>query len=260
MEVQACVTRGILRLTKSLATVDASHRPWDAALKKELEADLAKTPLLSVTSQSDRRLRPPPAGFSMSLPGVLVMFVLQMVLIYGGTALVHDRIHGQFVRLMAAPVSANEVFLGKVLGRLVLATLQAGILLGGGALLFHLPLGDHPWYLAAVILSFGCFAASFSLLGGLAFRTEKQVVQMAIFSSMVLSALGGSWWPIEIVPPIFKTIATFTPTYWGIHGIQSVMYFNHGSQVLLRECPILLGFAGVSLLAAIPLARRLARG
>jgi ABC-2 type transport system permease protein len=111
-----------------------------------------------------------------------------------------------------------------------------------------------------VILSFAIFAACLSLLGGLAFRTEKQVVQMGIFASMVLSALGGSWWPIEILPQALKTVAAFTPTYWGIHGIQSVMYFNQGSQVLLRECLVLLGFAGLCLVAAIPLARRLARG
>jgi ABC-2 type transport system permease protein len=98
------------------------------------------------------------------------------------------------------------------------------------------------------------------MVGGIVCQTEKQVIQLAIFSAMFLSALGGSWWPIEIVPQVFKTIALFTPTYWGLHGLQSVMYFNKTAEVLALECPILLGFAALCLLATIPFARRLALG
>jgi ABC-2 type transport system permease protein len=194
------------------------------------------------------------------LPGILVMFVLQMILVYGGTTLVQDRLDGQFARLLAAPVFAWEVYLGKVLARVGLALLQSALLLVFGSSLFGIQLGDHPWFLLPVVLSFAVFAGSLSILGGLVCRTEKQVIQLAIVAAMVLSALGGSWWPIELVPDRFQTIARLTPTYWGLHGLQSVMYFNKSHQVLWSECPILLGFAVGCLLAAIPFARRLSLG
>ena len=76
---------------------------------------------------------------------------------------------------------------------------------------------------------------------------------------MALSALGGCWWPIELVPETFKTIATLTPSYWAMHGLQSILYFGRSYEVLTLECPILLGFAALLALAAIFSARRLAR-
>jgi ABC-2 type transport system permease protein len=80
---------------------------------------------------------------------------------------------------------------------------------------------------------------------GLVCQTEKQVILAGIFSSMILSALGGCWWPIEIVPDAFKTIAACTPSYWSVHGLQSILYFGKSWQVLTWECPILLGFAAL---------------
>ena len=47
-------------------------------------------------------------------------------------------------------------------------------------------------------------------------------------------------------------MATFTPSYWAVHGLQRVMYFNKSYEVLLLECPILLAFAAAALMAAIP--------
>lgn len=204
-------------------------------------------------------LRPPPTGFSQSLPGMLVMFVMQMVLIYGGTTLVKDRAGGQLSRLLAAPVSRFEVYAGKVLARMFLAILQALVLLACGSLLFRLPLGDHPLFLAPVVICLAAFAGCLSILGGVICQTEKQVILLAMFGAMILSGLGGCWWPIEIVPDVFKTIAMLTPSYWGMHGLQSVLYFGRSYEVLTLECPVLLGFAllfgGLAMLSAKLLAR-----
>ena len=260
LEIQSRLTHAILRFTQGLVLTDASHRPWSDEAQEALAQALARPQLLTVVSRGHPGLRPPPTGFYHSLPGILVMFVLQMVLTYGGVTLVHDRTRGQFARLLAAPVFAYEVFIGKVLARVLLALLQSALLLGCGSWLFQTPLGDHPWFLAPVVLAFALFAGCLSMVGGIACQTEKQVIQLAIFASMFLSALGGSWWPIEIVPDLFKTIALCTPTYWGLHGLQSVMYFNKTTEVLALECPILLGFAALCLLATIPLARRLSLG
>jgi ABC-2 type transport system permease protein len=160
---------------------------------------------------------------------------------------------------MAAPVFAWQVYFGKILARTALALAQAALLLVGGVCLFHIRLGDHAMYLIPVVVCFAIFSGSLSLLGGIACQTEKQVRQLAIFAAMFLSALGGSWWPIEIVPDFFKTVAYFTPTYWGMHGLQSVMYFNESHEVLLLECPMLLAFAGACLAVAVPLAQRNAK-
>ena len=54
---------------------------------------------------------------------------------------------------------------------------------------------------------------------------EKQLSQICIFIAVVLAALGGCWWPIEIVPEPFRIVALLTPSYWAMRGLQGVMYF-----------------------------------
>jgi len=250
MEVQSRLLHAIVRFTKGLAMADVSHRPWDDASKAALKEALARPQLLTVTRRSHRTLRPPPTGFSQSLPGMLVMFVIQMVLTYGGASLVNDRLGGQLRRLLATPVRPYAAYAGKALSRIVLACAQAALLLVCGAALFRLPLGDHPLFLLPVVLCLATFAGCLSILGGLVCNTEKQVILVSIFGSMVLSALGGCWWPIELVPETFKTIAMLTPSYWAMHGLQSVLYFGKSHEVLTLECPVLLGFAALLGLAA----------
>ena len=71
--------------------------------------------------------------------------------------------------------------------------------------------------------------------------------------------LGGCWWPIEIVPETFKTIAMLTPSYWAMHGLQSVLYFGRSYETVLVECAVLLGFAILFALAAMGAARLVAK-
>ena len=141
----------------------------------------------------------------------------------------------------------------------MLACRQTAVLLLCGAIAFRLPLGDHPMFLLPVVLSLAVVAGCLSLLAGVLCTTEKQVILVAIFGATVLSALGGCWWPIELVPEAFKTIAMLTPSYWAMHGLQSVMYFGRASEVLSFEWPVLLGFATLFALAAVGASRLLTR-
>lgn len=251
LEVQSRLLQAIIRFTKGIAVADICHRPWDDAARRALKEALARPQLLTVTRRSYQTLRPPPSGFSQSLPGMLVMFVFQMILTYGGVSLVSDRQGGQLRRLLGTPVHALEAYTGKVLARVALACIQALVLLLFGAIAFHLPLGDHPLYLLPVVLCLAMVAGAISLLAGILCTTEKQVILVGIFGAMALAALGGCWWPIEIAPETFKTIAKLTPSYWSMHGLQSVLYFGRAQQVLSFECPILLGFFALFAFAAL---------
>jgi ABC-type multidrug transport system permease subunit len=153
-------------------------------------------------------------------------------------------------------MSTFEIYAGKTLARILLGLVQALLLLIGGSVLFRMQLGDAPLFLLPLILCLAIFAGSLSMLCGVFCQTERQVIHVAIFVAVVLAALGGCWWPIEIVPEFFQRVATFTPSYWGVHGLQRVMYFNKSYEVLLLECPILLAFAAAVLMVAIPFLKR----
>ncbi|HXK94572.1 MAG TPA: ABC transporter permease, partial [bacterium] len=133
--------------------------------------------------------------------------------------------------------------------------LQILILLLSGNFLMQVSLGDHPLALLPVILCFALCCGCLSVLLGSVCTTEQQISSIGLLLTMVLAALGGCWWPMELVPPFLQTIAMFTPTYWGLHGFHQVMYFGKSVPDILVDCAILLGYAAVFILLAIPLFR-----
>lgn len=167
------------------------------------------------------------------LPGMMFLWV--MFLGQGPLQeVLHEKETHILPRILASPVTITQLILAKMVRCFLLCGL--------------------------VLLALALFAGALSVLVGLVCQTEKQVILVAIFSAMILSALGGCWWPIEIVPDAFKTVAACTPSYWGVHGLQSVLYFGKSWQVLARECPILLGFAVLCGLVAVVVSKVLSVG
>lgn len=255
LTAQARVWHTIVKFTGAMAAADVIRNKWNETTKEKLLAELSKPQLLSVETPSHPSLRPPPSGRAFTLPAYLIMFVLVNTLMFGGVTLANERAQKQLIRLMAAPNSAVDIFLGKILGRLLQPMLQILILLLSGNFLMQVSLGDHPLALLPVILCFALCCGSLSVLLGSVCTTEQQISSIGLLLTMVLAALGGCWWPMELVPPFLQTIAMFTPTYWGLHGFHQVMYFGKSVPDILVDCAILLGYAAVFILLAIPLFR-----
>jgi len=253
LAAQTLLVRTLIKFNGAIASIDLIERGWSEESKKDLIVELNKPPQFSVDNKQHFSLRPPPSGFAFTLPAYMVMFMMMMTVMYGGITLVEERTKKRISRLVAMPVSVLEIFLGKMLGRMLQPILQGGLLIAAGVLIFRVNLGDHPLALIPVIISFSFFCGSLGLLFGVIFRTEQQVTGIGILTTMVLAALGGCWWPLEVAPKIFKTIALFTPSYWAIQGIHDVMSFGKSWSGVLPECSILTAFGIVLTCIAIPL-------
>ncbi len=256
LAAQTLLVRALIRFNAAVASVDLIERGWSQETKDALTAEMGKAPLLSVETRQHFSLRPPPSGFAFTLPAYLVMFLMMMTIMYGGITLVHERAGKRIHRLVAAPVSIPEIFAGKMLGRMVQPVLQGGLLIAAGVTLFGVNLGDHPTALIPVVLCFAFFCGALGLLFGVLFRTEQQVNGFGVLATMVLAALGGCWWPLEVVPQAFKTIALFTPSYWALRAFHDVMSFGKSWLNVLPACAVLAAAGAVLTAIAIPLFHR----
>jgi ABC-type multidrug transport system permease subunit len=253
LAAQTLLVRTLIKFNAAIASIDLIERGWSEESKKDLIAELNKPPLLSVDTKQHFSLRPPPSGFAFTLPAYMVMFMMMMTVMYGGITLIEERTNKRINRLVATPVSVLEIFLGKMLGRMLQPVLQGGLLIAAGITIFRVSLGDHPLVLIPVIISFSFFCGSLGLLFGVVFRTEQQVMGIGILMTMVLAALGGCWWPLEVAPKIFQKIALFTPSYWAIRGIHDVMSFGKSWTGVLPECSVLTAIGVLLTCIAIPL-------
>jgi len=260
LSAQARLIFNLVKFNGALATVDVINNRWTNLTRDKFVEELNKPQQLSVKNMQHNALRPPPVGFALTLPGYLVMFVLMISIMYGGVTLAIERRYKQLTRLIAAPVSSMEIFIGKLLARMLQPALQSTMMILCGHYMFGVSLGDHPLILIPVLACFSYFCGTLGVLFGTVFSTEKQISSVGIMVTQILCALGGCWWPIEIVPETFRKIAMCTPTYWALQALQDVMAFGKTLSGVMPECLCLLALGTVLLLISIPLFERQKRG
>ncbi|MGM0818058.1 MAG: ABC transporter permease, partial [Actinomycetota bacterium] len=106
---------------------------------------------------------------------VLFIFITGLT---GGVALIESRRRGTARRMLASPASAATILLGEGAARLALCLLQAGLILGGAALLFGVGWGT-PTVVAAVIGLFCLVATGASMLFGASLSNPEQASAIA---------------------------------------------------------------------------------
>jgi len=247
LAAQAHVVRAIVRLVGRLAEAGppAATDPQGLQHQKALAALAARPALVSVAVSTAGGGHPVPTGFAQSVPGTLTMTVLMMTLIYGAVFLTLEKRQGMLRRQATLPLPKGAVFLGKLLGRLLLAAVQAGLLLLMGRFVFGLSLGSSPAGLALLLGAYLLAVAALSTLLGALLSTPEQASAVGWILSMVLAALGGCWWPSEVMPRWLWRASHLLPTPWAMDGLHALLSFGHGAAAVLLPATVLLGFAAL---------------
>lgn len=50
-----------------------------------------------------------------------------------------------------------------------------------------------------------------------------------LLTTMILAALGGCWWPIEITPPWMQSLSLALPTGWAMDALHRLVHFGYGA-------------------------------
>lgn len=171
-----------------------------------------------------------PTGFEQTIPGILVMFTMLILLTTGSTMLVIEREQGLLRRLASTPISRGSIVLGKWVARMALALVQIVVAILSGTILFDMAWGDALPMVGLVLLGWAAFNASLGIFLGNVARTQAQMAGLGVLITMVMAALGGCWWPIEITPDWMQTLALFLPTGWAMDAMHRLVNFGYGGR------------------------------
>lgn len=241
----AYVLRAIVKTLAGLVELRRDGIPADPAAA--MTALRAREPLVKLEVSTAGSGHPVPSGRAQSVPGILTMTVLMMTVIYGAVFLTLEKRDGTLRRQLAGPVTPGQVFAGKVLGRLYVAGLQIVVLLAFGRLLFGVELGRSPAGLALLIASYAFCVAAIATLFGAWLKSPEQASAIGWLASMVMAALGGCWWPSEVVPRWLWNAAHVFPTAWAMDGFHALISFGRGIDGVWLPSAALVGM-GTALL------------
>jgi ABC-2 type transport system permease protein len=257
--VEQLVNAAVTRLSYSLKAADAAagsaeraglvaaadrQQYTEAALSKIAErwTSAPSVALQTMTLNESVTQRAVPQGINQISPGMLVMFTLFFV-IGGGSALLYEREIGTLRRLLTTPITKTVLVVGKLLGMFLSGIVQMAILVGASMLFFNARWGNEPLAVVFLLLSFALAATCLSLMMASLVRSTAQFSALSTLVVLSMSALGGAWWPLEIVPDWMRLAGHALPTAWVMDGLNDLITRGLGLTAILQEIGVLLGFA-----------------
>jgi len=137
--------------------------------------------------------------FDTQAPGYSVMFLLFGVML-GAEGLLEERDKGTLGRLLVAPLAKSSILGGKLSAQFVIAMVQMTILFGVGHFIFGMHLGNSIPGLILMICITAFTATAFGILLASVVKTRRQATSVGTLVIILMSALGGSCWPLAIEP------------------------------------------------------------
>jgi ABC-type multidrug transport system permease subunit len=233
-----------------LAVLKSSGQPISA----EAVSALAAAPRqVTVAETTAGRREDPPEGFSQAVPGTMVMFTMLILLTSGAITLVVERQYGLLRRLASTPITPGAIVAGKWTSRMALGLVQIAFAMIVGRVVFKVDWGPSLAMVAAVLVAWASFNASFALLLGNLVRTQPQMTGIGVLTSMVMAALGGCWWPIEITPQWMQSLALALPTGWTMDALHKLVNFGYAPAsalphtAALAAAALLCGWGGAKI-------------
>jgi ABC-2 type transport system permease protein len=160
---------------------------------------------------------------SFIVPGLIMLSILTESVSNAAFGIYLPKWSGTIFELLSAPVSYVEVLIGYV-GAAATKSVMLGVLILVTARVF-VPYGIvHPaWMLAFLILT----AVSFSLLGFILGVWAGSFEQLQVVPLMILTPLtflGGAFYSISMLPPLWQKITLFNPVVYLISGFRWSFY------------------------------------
>jgi len=153
------------------------------------------------------------------VPGLVMLAILTQSIANASFGIFFPKFTGAIYEVMSAPVSFFEILLGYV-GAAASKSFIIGIIILITANLFVDIQVVHPiWMLTFLILT----CISFSLLGFILGLWAKNFEQLQIVPLLIVTPLvflGGTFYSVSMLPPIWQTITLFNPVLYLVSGFR----------------------------------------
>jgi ABC-2 type transport system permease protein len=177
---------------KTLDNTNTSPQQIQLTVQQILAQEMA-SPSVTV---SETAVGSNPDPVNQFLPGILTMFVLFSINLTA-QSLVEERRKGTLERLITTRLTTGQLFLGKFLAFTARAFVQTLILLLLAYAVFRLFTPVSFLEALVVALVFGAAASTLGLIIGSIARTENQATWIAVFFTMFMVMLAGTFIPIS---------------------------------------------------------------
>jgi ABC-2 type transport system permease protein len=164
-------------------------------------------------------------GVTRTVGGWAVMFLLFSI-VGAAISLFEEKQEGSLKRLLCSPVSRTQIIWSKYIYTMLLGFIQLSVMFLFAWFVFDVDIFTNIGNLIIMIIFASAAAVSFGMIITAHTKSINQANGIATLIILIMSALGGSWFPIIFLPEWMQFIAKFTITYWSVEGFLQVLWRN----------------------------------
>ena len=160
---------------------------------------------------------------SFIVPGLIMLSILMQSVSNASFGIYFPKFTGTVYELLSAPISFFEIVLGYVGAAATKSIILGLIILATAGLFVPLEIAHPVWMFLFLVLSSVSFSLFGFIIGIWADNFEKlQVIPLLVITPLVF--LGGSFYSIDMLPPIWQKITLFNPVLYLISGFRWSFY------------------------------------
>ncbi len=153
------------------------------------------------------------------IPGLTMLSVLTQSISNASFGIFFPKFTGTIYEILSAPISFYEALIGFVGAAASKSLFLAAIILITASFFVDLRVAHPFWMLAFLILTCVAFSLFGFIIGLWAENFEKlQIVPLLIITPLVF--LGGSFYSINMLPPLWQKVTLFNPVLYLVSGFR----------------------------------------
>src|SRR3954466_10701111 len=153
------------------------------------------------------------------VPGLVMLTLLTQSVSNASFGIYFPRFTGTIYEILSAPVSAFEIVVGYVGAAATKSVILGLVILATAGLFVPLRIAHPFWMLAFLLLT----AVAFSLFGfiiGLWADGFEQLQFVPLLVLTPLTFLGGTFYSVSVLPPLWQTVTLFNPVLYLVSGFR----------------------------------------
>jgi ABC-2 type transport system permease protein len=177
----------------------------------------------------------------MFVPGLMALIMMLVSALMSSISITREKEMGTMEVLLVSPLKPIQIILGKVAPYLLIAFIDAILIILMGNMVFKMPING-----SLTLLMTECFLFIFLALSlGILISTIAPTQLIAMFISMIglmlpTMLLSGFIFPIENMPAVLQWLSTIMPARWFNEIVKNVMLKGVGLLYIWKQTLILL--------------------
>jgi ABC-2 type transport system permease protein len=157
------------------------------------------------------------------VPGLIMLSILTESVSNASFGIYMPKYSGTIYEILSAPISTAEIVIGYIGAAATKSVILGSIILVTARLFVTFTIAHPAWMVASLLLTSVTFSFFGFIIGIWADGWEKlQIVPLMIVTP--LTFLGGSFYSISMLPPLWQKVALFNPVVYLISGFRWSFY------------------------------------